>query len=646
MIEHRLANVLLQVEPHAAAYPDIWYRAAEGATECVEGAGAEAGTGAGVDEGTTLDTSAAASPEAGALRITGPVDFTTYLNGISSAKWRRYTGINDIRLHLELEGDGCDLVLEGVPERGDELVTCGTVRVSAGQGTVDVRIPTEGMTVSGFAIRPAGEVLLRRAYYYAQVDEDQVNHANLAVSTTTFKKEDFIVPNVRKLCASVLADEGPVRDHFHIFVVDNGRTLTPADFAAAHDLVTLIPNDNVGGSGGAARGMIAVLDDPVPYTHVLLMDDDIALLPEAVKRAYNLLDLAQGPYRDACVEGAMLTLEEPNLQFEDVSVLERKGRYHRIKEDLRISRLENAVQNELIDVERPNAYGAWWFSCVPVVHIRDKGLPLPLFIRWDDVEFGVRQQTRYMTMNGICVWHQGFAGKFRGSVDLYQHIRNFLIVSACDGVTHDRIIAPRITRDIRLRLRDYDYIGAEFLLNAIEDYLRGPGYFSTVDGSALMREKGAQNEKMVPLEELDLAPETLAEVARLRAAEEALLERDPNHIFAAPLPLRLIQSLPYDPHKKKNAALDPTPAVFPYHGHDVARPNLLRHSTLLALDTSFENGVLRHMDRARYQRDVQRLRDLTARWRREGAAIRQAYRDAFPRLVSEDFWRAYLGMER
>ena len=639
MIEHRLANILLQVEPRAAAYPGIWYHAGGGSVEYVEATRAED------DAAVAADTTVA-----GTLRITGIVDFTTYLNGISAAKWQRYTGVDDIRLHLELAGDGCELLLEGVPEGQDELVTCGTVRVSAGEGAVDVRIPTAGMTLAGFAIRTQGEVLLRAGHYYARVDESQVNDVRLAIASTTFKKEDFITANARRLTDAVRAADGPIRDRFHMFVVDNGRTLAPADFAradgTANDLVTLIPNDNVGGSGGFARGMMAALDDPAAYTHVILMDDDISILPEAVLRTFSLLRLARGAYRDACVQGAMLTLEEPNLSYEDVSVVERSGHYHPIKQELHIDSLPNLLANERADVELDQTYGAWWYSCIPLAAVREKGLPLPLFVRCDDIEYGVRLRTRYMAMDGICVWHQGFAGKFRASVDLYQYIRNFLIVCAADDMASDRLIVTRIRRDVRLRLRDYDYVGAELLLDALEDYLAGPDFIATAKGADIMREKGAQNEKMVPLAELGLAPETLAEVDRLRAAEADLLAAHPDHIFGPSLRVRLVQTLPYDPHTLPGAAADPLPAVLPYHGNDHLRPDQLRHASLLWLDTSFENGVLRHIDRDRYRRDMRRMHDLVARWRRDGAAIRRSYQDALPRLASEAFWRSYLGMDQ
>ena len=85
-----------------------------------------------------------------------------------------------------------------------------------------------------------------------------------------------------------------------------------------------------------------------------------------------------------------LSIEEPNLQFEDVSYVIKSGAYRRIKDDYYIDETTDIAENEAVDVEVSNAYGAWWYSCIPLNEVREKGLPLPLFVRCDDVEYGMR----------------------------------------------------------------------------------------------------------------------------------------------------------------------------------------------------------------------------------------------------------------
>lgn len=92
------------------------------------------------------------------------------------------------------------------------------------------------------------------AFYYVNVEEEDVNPVKLALSTTTFKKEEYIVPNIELVKREVLACGDPIANNFHMFVIDNGQTL---DYETISDEgVTVLPNKNVGGAGGFARGMM------------------------------------------------------------------------------------------------------------------------------------------------------------------------------------------------------------------------------------------------------------------------------------------------------------------------------------------------------------------------------------------------------
>ena len=54
-------------------------------------------------------------------------------------------------------------------------------------------------------------------------------------------------PNIELVKAGISKEDGPIRDHFHMFVVDNGQTLDSASLS--DELVTVLPNPNTGGSG-------------------------------------------------------------------------------------------------------------------------------------------------------------------------------------------------------------------------------------------------------------------------------------------------------------------------------------------------------------------------------------------------------------
>ena len=140
-----------------------------------------------------------------------------------------------------------------------------------------------------------------------------------------------------------------------MFVIDNGRTLDAE--ALSDEGVTVLPNPNVGGSGGFARGMMEAMKHDENFTHVLLMDDDVSISTESLRRTFNLLSLATGKYKNAFINGAMLVAEEPNRQFEDVSYVVNSGAYASVKSNkYYMDQQQYIVRNEHIDVEIGRAH--------------------------------------------------------------------------------------------------------------------------------------------------------------------------------------------------------------------------------------------------------------------------------------------------
>ena len=463
-----------------------------------------------------------------------------------------------------------------------------------------------------------------------------INPINLALSTTTFKNEQYILPNIELVKAGIFKEDGPIRDHFHMFVVDNGQTLDHTSLS--DELVTVLPNPNTGGSGGFARGMMAATETPGQFTHIILMDDDVSIMPESLIRTFNLLSLAKGEYKDAFINGAMLSMEDPTRQYEDVSYVDASGIYRRVKEDLNVGKLSDILENERTSVEVDQAYGAWWYSCIPVKAIEKNGLPMPFFIRCDDVEFGMRNKPIYMTMNCICVWHASFEGRFRASVDCYQYFRNFFAMIALDDCADEKMFVLRIQRGVRQKLRDMDYQAAEFILDGFEDYLRGPEYLQKLDGAETMIGKGKLNEKLIPISEM--APELLR---RAGVTEQVLA--NVNFEFHSSKFMKYWRFIPYDKHYLPDVLLRGKPGYVVKNGGCTLEGSSTRCKTLVFLDPTREKGAVRTMDRARFKTIRRREHELMARYRKEGKSVRVAWKDAMPYMTSQEFWEQYLGLK-
>ena len=223
MIKHKLSNVVLKIADHMKDYPEVYYR-----VDSIAGG------------------SAAFNESNQSLEISGKVDFLTYFNSCSIAKWKKYANIQKAKLHLELAGDACTVQFVGISykDKNASVLSEGQRLVGGveenGRLVFEIDAPETSKGILGFVLQVRGKAKLFDAYYFAEVEEEIINPVKLALSTTTFKKEQYIVPNIELVKREVLASKDPVANAFHMFVVDNGCTLDAA--ALSDDGVTVLPN--------------------------------------------------------------------------------------------------------------------------------------------------------------------------------------------------------------------------------------------------------------------------------------------------------------------------------------------------------------------------------------------------------------------
>ena len=77
------------------------------------------------------------------------------------------------------------------------------------------------------------------------------------------------------------------QDNIGLTVIDNSQNISRDEAQG----ITLIPNNNLGGSGGFTRGLLHLKDEG-SFTHCLFMDDDASCEVESIRRCYHLLQFA------------------------------------------------------------------------------------------------------------------------------------------------------------------------------------------------------------------------------------------------------------------------------------------------------------------------------------------------------------------
>ncbi len=383
-------------------------------------------------------------------------DFTTYFNSFSVKKWKRYTTIRNVTLSMEGMGDFLITI--------EQIFSGGRVRRESflsDDGCFSCTFNMEDLSCDmlGFSVQCISDEgrIIRGGWSGEFADWQEMR---IGISITTFKREEYVQKTI-----SVLRDIKKENDWLDILVVDNGRTLK----AVEEGDIEIIHNRNFGGSGGFTRGMMEYVEkESVDY--VLLMDDDIVLEPSVIRRTRTLLCGLKEEYKENFLSGAMLSLENSILQYENTAHWGRIRLYSKGK-NYNLTNVTQLLSNEDIP-KLKNRYGAWWYCAIPISRILEIGYPLPLFIKGDDMEYGIRNHREVMSMNGISVWHQSFETKLSPLV-YYFSDRNMLIMNHyADGCNLATFMVSLLGRVVKRRVQG-NAKGLFSLLQAVRDYNSG-----------------------------------------------------------------------------------------------------------------------------------------------------------------------------
>lgn len=566
--------------------------------------------------------------------------FDTYFGGCSTKKWHRYTSAKGFRLHLRISGKVEVRLTYFVNDMEYNIAarnTCGIEIVETENRILqefifeypdDIALNSDMVAFEITALEPGA--LFQSGWYTADVEEENIKEVDLNIITPTFKKEDFVRANV-KLFEKLLDSDEPIAEHLTVTIVDNGRTLGDEPLSE-NSRIKKYDNPNYGGAGGFSRGMIEALHaDPKP-THLLVMDDDVSVSPESFIRTYNLLRIVNDEYKEAFLSGAMISMQLQDHQVEDVGNIFDDGTFGAVKSFERcLSDLNHIVSNETCRYNHDRQYAAFWYCCFPLSVVEKQGLCMPFFVRGDDAEFGLRKEDgrKFMTMNGICVWHMSFGkSKFNVFNECYLAIRNMLIIRAINGQCSDVDIYGLFRHEIETELRKFNYDYAELMCDGVEDYLKGPEWLAEQDPETLLKEKSAKKPKM---EEFAVLPPS---VGRIYEAQP-LSFRD-----------KIKMKLTHNGHVHcSDSKMSDTPGVMPNEYRLYLPSRIFMKKEIWMINDDLSTGYRTHIDRERYAGIVDRIDELEAMMKAQDDIVRAKWKNAHSYLVSEEFWTKFLGLD-
>lgn len=565
----------------------------------------------------------------------------TYFNGFAASYWRRWTIVDEVTLDITVTGRGATVTVyrsmaNGRSQRVDSATTTET-----GDNRFEFHLSLKPFVDGGWywfdVVAGDDDVVLEHASWVAEVPVDRAEPGSVTVGITTMNRPDFCA----KLVGQIGGDEAVKALLDEVLVMEQGTDkVTGSEFfadaeASLDGKLRVIEQGNIGGSGGFARAQFETLKaDRSKY--VLFLDDDIVAEPESILRAVTFADLARRP---SIVGGHMFSLFSKSRLHSFGEVINRyrfwwtspstvETDWDFSARNLRSSRW----LHRRVDVD----FNPWFMCLIPTEIVREIGLSLPLFIKWDDSEYGVRaQEAGYptITMPGVAVWHVPWTDK-NDALDwqAYFHQRNRFVAALLHSpFPHGgRMVRESFNHQVK-HLLAMQYSTVELRHLALQDALAGPDQLHE-----------------------DL-PTKLGQVRELRKRfSDAQLQADPD-AFPPPrrakprkkdmdseIPGRASQYLSaVKGSVRQFVKTRPLSREYPESALPAMDASWFRLATLDSAVVSMPDGT----SAALYQRDPELFRDLLRRTieiherlYREWPQLAQTYRDQLGEITSPQRW--------
>ncbi|KAB3522798.1 glycosyltransferase [Corynebacterium sp. zg254] len=467
------------------------------------------------------------------------VSFETYFNAFPASYWRRWSQLDEVVLRLDITGearvdlyrskiDGSRIAITGADVETDE----------SGRGTAEFTVSLAPFEDGGwiwFDITCESETVIHSAGWFANKEAEGQLVTSPVVIADDERGEVALNPGDRLPAADALVTVGiptfnrptdavaalealgadeDVNSVIEAVIMPDQGTKHPEDedgFDQAAerfgDRLRIVKQGNLGGSGGYSRIMYEARhpERGTKAPFILYMDDDIAIEPDCILRSLAAARYAKSPM---LIGGQMLNLQERSHLHTMGEVIDR-GRFmwtaaphthydhdfykHPLRD--RGSYGENASGETVdskdlhrrIDVD----YNGWWMCMIPRVVADTIGQPLPLFIKWDDGEFGLRAGDHgFPTASwpGIAIWHMAWSDK-DDAIDwqAYFHLRNRLIVGALQHNGSTRGIVTSMAKATAKHLMCLEYSTVAIQNEAMKDFLAGPEQLFDILESTLPR---------------------------------------------------------------------------------------------------------------------------------------------------------------
>lgn len=402
--------------------------------------------------------------------------FLSFFNGFPASYWRRWTAVKTVRLSLSVSAEA-----RVVAYTSNAVGIAKQFATKTGSGEITFDVPISSFGDGGwvwFEVQAAAKTVVISDAVWQVPEADRQRNGSASVAITTFNKPDYCITNIRAF------KEADLPEIDKIIIVDQGTEKVCEEEgydelkAALGDRLEIVEQGNLGGAGGFARAAHEVSTGGTSE-YMLYSDDDVVIEMEGVRRSVLLSNYATSPM---LIGGHMFSLSQPTLlHTTGERVNEHKFFYEQIADAAHDHDLgETPLRSEPKLHQRVDAdYNAWWMILVPVAAIKELGYSLPLFIKWDDVEYGYRAKQAgipTVTYPGFAVWHMPFGDKDDTVAwQAYFHQRNRWIAGLLYSpyAKGGALIKESFKHDVK-HLMAMQYSVVHLRHKALRDLMKGP----------------------------------------------------------------------------------------------------------------------------------------------------------------------------
>lgn len=483
---------------------------------------------------------AAALSAAGQAKVVAPglvgltagqtLEFSGWLDALPLGYWGRFTTVEHVRLEVTASAP-VDVTVRVSDAHGIcRDISSGSTSGGTFTATVDASATPDGGWAWPVLTARTGMADEVTAVGWRWVTDDLVLSPNsLAVAITTINRPQACLLQLGALAAAV-RDGGSLDGVLgRVILVDQGSTpvADSAGFAAVRgslgERLTIIRQQNLGGSAGVTRGLSEGLKDP-GIAHVALLDDDALAQPEGLAHAWAF---AQACRRPTLVGGHRFHAAAPT-------------RLYRLGQTMDLTRFTRTpLQGTPSNTDLAHTpvtdhtwlgppysvdFQPWWMCLVPRAAVEAIGLPMPFFLNWDDVEYGIRAKAAgfgSVVLPGALVWHDscvdGASKDAESGWQAYFVLRNRIVTA----LLHDSRPAVLAAEWMAVSLRHLarrEPAAAALRWAALKDVVHGPGW--------LHRDLGTVRERVAETARREIvAPHPVSAMAGSISASARLLRR-------------------------------------------------------------------------------------------------------------------------